>query len=110
MDCESVHPGTGVSFKDKLGYNCNTNCPIPDLLPENMLAMELIWRFGALIYNGETIDAAAINLICDWNAIPKSHRWLLSQKITAYFATLRSESSKELNEKHTEKPTFKGRK
>jgi hypothetical protein len=82
-------------------------------LPENLIAMELIWRFGALIYDGEGISAEAIDRICDWNNIPKKHRWLLSQKIVAYFSALRSEQYKKMEEKHDTpkpKPTLKGRK
>jgi hypothetical protein len=66
---------------------------------ENIEAMEIISRFGGAIYDGQTIYAEAIEKAMDWAGVPKKERWLLAQKIIAYFSSMRHKASEDLEKK-----------
>ena len=102
------HPATGITLYDRMGYDCESNCPIPRIIPENLQVMDIIGRFGSLLYDGETIHAMAIEKVCDWSNIVASDRWFIAQKIAAYYSTIRQQQHAEIT-KDTAKPTPKPR-
>jgi len=70
-------------------YNCKTNCPLPYLIKNNLVAMDIILRFSPMIFDGESISATGIEKAMEWSDIPKNQWWLMSQKISSYFASMR---------------------
>jgi len=90
------HPGTGITFKEKMKYDCERRCPIPPLLPNNTLALDIINRFASIIYNGETISPTGIEKAMSWSGVPEEGWWELSQKIANYFQSCRAYANRQM--------------
>ena len=93
--CKTVHPATGKTLGEKMGWDCDTKCPIPKLISANIMAMEIINRFSPMIFDGEHISADGIDKALEWSGIPKQMRWNLGQKVGVYFAATRAAQSKQ---------------
>lgn len=112
--CTDRHPATGKSEKDLKGYDCQTNCPKPKLLPANVETIEVINRFGAMIYNGESVSAYGIEKAMDWAGINPDAYANTANKIVLYYATIstviaeqRQKELKHGTKKNTNRPRGK---
>ena len=81
-----------------MGFDCNTNCPIPLLMPGNMTSWDIISKFGSLMYDGESISATAIELAMVWYNVSSEHKSVVAQKISSFYATLRHKSSESVED------------
>jgi len=87
--------------KRELKRDCETDCPIPRLDNDNLIAYSLICAYGGMMYNGEMIIAAGIDYALDLENISESERSSITRKIINYFATRSKKSSERLNNNAT---------
>jgi hypothetical protein len=82
-----------------MGFNCETKCPIPQLMPENLEAWDIIRKFGSIIFNGESISASAIEQSMTWYGIRQEQKSVLAQKIASFYSTIRHKNYERMEEK-----------
>ena len=59
--------------------------------------MDLINKFGTILYNGETISAKGIELALTMESVSKIQQPLYVRKIGAYFGAIRQKQNKNMS-------------
>jgi len=96
VDCDTCRKVYKIKGKEPPCDTCVVNKSKPDILPANYMVLEVLNKFGGMIYNGESIDSNGIRLAMELEYIPESKKGLFTRKLIAYFSKIRELQSEEL--------------
>ena len=72
---------------------------MPIVLLENQLTLNIISRYGGMIYNGESISAKGIELALNLEYISELNKPITTRKVIAYYSKIIELNNEELKRK-----------
>lgn len=99
MSCAECYEFWGNKGKKPVCKKCERHKTKPEILPENYGVLELLNKYGNMIYNGENIDSNGIKFSFDLEYIRESDKALFTRKIIAYFSKVIENQNQKIRSK-----------